>query len=53
MIKRMNLVITTLNRIAVSGSDNMNRLLGCIQELEKLRKEIEKHDDHDEPGSDA
>lgn len=30
-------VICTLNQIEVHGKDNLNRLLACIQELEKLR----------------
>lgn len=31
-------VICTLNQIEVHGKDNLNRLLACIQELEKLRE---------------
>ena len=38
-------VIRTLNAVTVSGADNMNRLLGCIQALESLLKELEDKDD--------
>ncbi len=29
-------IIATLNDVDVKGRDNLNRLLGCIQALEKL-----------------
>ena len=30
-------IIYTLNLIEVHGAENMSRLLGCIQELKKLK----------------
>lgn len=30
-------IIYTLNLIDVHGADNMSRMLGCIQELQKLK----------------
>jgi len=50
----LRLIIKTLNQIEVKGADNMDRLLGCIQGLERLDKEMEagKSDDHDEPKQD-
>lgn len=35
-------VINTLNRIPVSGAENLDGMLGCIQVLEKLKDDIEK-----------
>lgn len=36
---RLTLILQTLNRVEVSGRDNLSRMLGCIQELEKMRAE--------------
>ena len=36
---RIAAVIVTLGKIEVHGKDNLSRLLGCIQELEKLMQE--------------
>ena len=36
---RLTLILQTLNRVEVSGRDNLSRMLGCIQELEKMRDE--------------
>ena len=38
-------VIRTLNMISVSGSGNMNRLLGCIQALESMVADMSKPED--------
>lgn len=38
---RINLIIHTLGLIEVRGKDNLNRLLGCIQELERLRDQMQ------------
>ena len=48
----LTLILNTLNRIEVSGRDNLTRLLGCIREIEKA-KEANRHDDHDEPRRDV
>ena len=34
-------VINTLNEIPVSGAANLDRMLGCIQMLAKLKAEVE------------
>lgn len=34
-------VINTLNIIPVSGAENLDRMLGCIQTLEKLKANME------------
>lgn len=36
---RIAAVIVTLGKIEVHGRDNLSRLLGCIQELEKIMNE--------------
>ena len=41
---RIAAVIVTLGKIEVHGKDNLSRLLGCIQELEKLMQEEETQD---------
>ena len=37
--ERITAVIVTLGKIEVHGKDNLSRLLGCMQELEKLMNE--------------
>ena len=37
-IARMQLVIATLNKVEVSGKNNLSLLLGCINELETMIK---------------
>ena len=51
----LRIIIKSLNQIEVKGADNMDRLLGCIQGLERLDKEMEagKNDHHDEPKQDV
>ena len=41
---RIAAVIVTLGKIEVHGKDNLSRLLGCIQELEKIMNEEGKGD---------
>ena len=36
---RIDAVIVTLGKVEVHGKDNLSRLLGCIQELEKMMNE--------------
>lgn len=45
---------TALNLITVKGEYNLNRLLGSIQTVRKVRKELEEamHADCDEQGND-
>lgn len=38
---KINLIIRTLGLIEVRGKDNLNMLLGCIQELERLRDQMQ------------
>ena len=37
--ERIAAVIVTLGKIEVHGKDNLSRLLGCMQELEKMMNE--------------
>lgn len=39
MDARLYALKNTLNQIEVRGSENMDRLLGCIQTIEKMIKE--------------
>ena len=41
---RIAAVIVTLGKVEVHGKDNLSRLLGCMQELEKLMQEEETQD---------
>ena len=41
---RIAAVSVTLSKIEVHGRDNLTRLLGCIQELDKLMNEEDKAD---------
>lgn len=34
---QLTLILNTLNRVSVSGRENLTRLLGCIQALERLQ----------------
>lgn len=42
--ERIAAVIITLGKIEVHGKDNLSRLLGCMQELEKMMNEEDKAD---------
>lgn len=42
---QLTLILNTLNRLEVRGSENLTRLLGCIQALEKMK---EGHDNGDQ-----
>lgn len=46
MEETIRAVIRTLNTITVSGADNMNKILGCIQALQELLK-VEKGEKKD------
>ena len=41
----IRLIINSLNQIEVKGAVNLDRLLGCIQGLERLDKAMEEHHD--------
>lgn len=41
---RIAAVIVTLGKVEVHGKDNLSRILGCIQELEKMMNEEETQD---------
>ena len=48
-MKIIRLIINTLNQIEDKGAENLDRMLGCIQGLERLEKAMEEHhDDNDE-----
>lgn len=40
MVGNLRKVINTLNQVEVHGSANMNMLLACIQELERLERRM-------------
>ena len=42
--ERIAAVIVTLGKIEVHGKDSLSRLLGCMQELEKMMNEEDKAD---------
>lgn len=50
-------VIETLNRIDVRGADNLDRMLACIQTLERFDAALEQkeaqHDDQNEQKEDV
>lgn len=51
--KRMNFaieiqrVINTLEDTKVSGAENMRKMIGCIEHLETVKKELMKHENAD------
>lgn len=47
--ERIQAVISTLNQITVSGYDNMNRLLGCMQTLTQIKDELSADGDNKAP----
>lgn len=50
----IRLIIRTLNQIEVKGAENMDRLLGAIQGLEKLDKAMEaQHENNNEQEQDV
>lgn len=52
----IRLIINSLNQIEVKGDVNLDRLLGCIQGLERLDKvmdEVHNNGDQDEPKQDV
>ncbi|MBO7669892.1 MAG: hypothetical protein J6S60_04815 [Oscillospiraceae bacterium] len=48
--RTIRVMINTLNRIQVSGEENMNMLLGCIQLMknELNQAEAEQEENHEE-----
>lgn len=38
--QRIALVVNTLNQVEVHGAENMNKLLGSIQELERIFQDL-------------
>ena len=42
MKQKIALIINTLNQIEVKGSDNLDKLLGSIQALEKMLIDMEE-----------
>ena len=41
MTERICSVLHALNQIEVRGSSNLNLLLACIQEMEKMKRDME------------
>ena len=50
--RNLTLLLNTLNRIEVCGAENLTRLLGCIQTLERM-KEACANDADDQPRQDV
>lgn len=48
-VEKVQAVINTLNKVTVSGYNNMSHLLGCIQTLDQVKKELEAKPDADVP----
>lgn len=44
MKEKLAQILRTLNQISVQGSQNLNRLLGCIQAIEQMLTEISLQD---------
>lgn len=40
MAKELQNIIDTLNQVTITGYDNMNRLMGSMQHLAKLRDKL-------------
>ena len=40
---RLRMVLSTLDGVTVSGRDNLDRLLGSIQEIERIVNVLENH----------
>lgn len=36
-------VLHTLEQVSVSGAENWNKMLGCVQALSEVRKELESN----------
>ena len=47
MSNKIGTIINTLNLISVNGKKNLDYLLGCIQALEHLEKELEAKSNDD------
>lgn len=43
-IEKLKAVVATLNGVTVSGKNNLNSLLACIQTLEKIIEEAKLHE---------
>ncbi len=42
-------VINTLEDTKISGAENMRKMIGCIEHLETVKKELMKHENADTP----
>ena len=40
IVKKIEAIQRTLSGVSVSGPDNWNRLLGCMQALDEVREEL-------------
>lgn len=41
-VERLNAVIHTLEKVSVSGTENWDRMLGCVQVLRQVCEELKK-----------
>lgn len=51
----IQIIIKSLNQIEIKGAENLDRMLGCIQGLERLDAALEgtKNDHNNEPKQDV
>lgn len=55
MTEQINMLVAiknTLNLINVSGQDNMQRILGCIQAVDEVVKALKERDGDSSPAGD-
>lgn len=48
-IEKIQAVQNTVEQVSVAGPDNWNRMLGCWQTLQEVKKELMKHENTDPP----
>ena len=46
-IEKIQIVQNTMEQVSVAGPDNWNRMLGCWQTLQEVKKELMKHENAD------
>ena len=48
-IEKIKAVQNTMAQVSVAGPENWNRMLGCWQTLEEVKKELMEHESTDAP----
>ena len=49
IIEKIQAVQNTMEKVSVAGPDNWNRMLGCWQVMQEVKKELMKYEDTDTP----